>query len=166
MMCELCGKDTDLFQTEIEDTMLNLCGDCNKHGKVIKRIHIPSGNEMKHMAKEAARKAAEPPQTLHKVAKKKSLMIREDIAVSIKNAREKLGLKQEELAKKLAVKESLIHHLESGKFEPRIDMARRFERFLNITLVEEVEEQDVLIPKVPGEGVTVGDLISIKKRKR
>ncbi|NOZ80870.1 MAG: TIGR00270 family protein [DPANN group archaeon] len=166
MMCEMCGKDAPLFQTEVEGIKLNLCKGCSRHGKVIKSIHIPSGNELKRKAKEREQKAQEPPQFTGPARTRKSLMIREDLAQRVKKAREKLGLKQEELARKLAVKESLIHNMESGKFRPNIAVARRFESFLRIKLVESVEEGQVMTGEGSKEDLTIGDLITIKRRRR
>jgi putative transcription factor len=81
----------------------------------------------------------------------------------IKSAREKTGLKQEELAKKIAEKESVIHKLESGIMKPDIPLARKLEKFLRITLVESVEvSDDVEEKRSSSEGLTLGDLIRIK----
>ena len=92
-------------------------------------------------------------------------IITPDYSELIKKKREKLGLKQEELAKKIAEKESIIHKIESGQFEPSVELARKLEKFLNIKLIEQHEEVKVSLGK-KGEGAaTLGDVVVIRKKK-
>ncbi len=53
--------------------------------------------------------------------------------------------------------------MESGKFEPSIKLARKIEKFLNIKLIEQHEEQHAGIKGESGEGFTIGDFIKVKK---
>jgi putative transcription factor len=73
-------------------------------------------------------------------------------------------LKQEELAKKIAEKESVIHKLESGSIIPAIPLARKLEKFLRIALVEtiEVDSPETSDRRSSSDGLTLGDLIRIK----
>ena len=83
-------------------------------------------------------------------------------ATLIKKAREDSGLKQEEFAKSISEKTSLVHNLESGRFKPPIELARKLERFLKITLVEQYEEKKEAGVRKGGEGLTIGDVIDLK----
>ena len=67
-------------------------------------------------------------------------MVVSDYAQKIRKAREKMGLTQEEFAKKLAEKWSIMQKIESGQFKPSIEMARKLERILNIELIEQYSE--------------------------
>jgi putative transcription factor len=153
----MCGKDTLLFKTDIEGSIMKVCKACSKYGKVISMVRedVP---ERKKTATE--RILIEP--------KKKGEMVQtivEDYGERVKKKREHLGLKQEELAKSIAEKESVIHHIESGKHEPNIDLARKLEHFLKITLVEEYQEP---LPAQSGQKksgeLTIGDLIRVRKK--
>ena len=91
-------------------------------------------------------------------------IIKDGYGLMIKKTRERLGLKQEELAQKIAEKESIIHKLESGKIRPSMKLAKKLERFLEIKLVEmEEEEESPIVPKGTGGGFTIGDMIKVKK---
>lgn len=148
----MCGKETELFITSVEGTDLKVCQNCAKFGKIKTRA-----------------KPLEPPK------KKKQVEIEEeepeiiqtissDYALKVKNARESLKLKQEELAKKLNEKESVIHKIETGHYEPNIKLAKKLERFLKIKLVEEeeVNKEKQKASKSSGP-LTIGDILKIKK---
>ena len=74
-----------------------------------------------------------------------------------------MHLKQEELARRLAEKESVIHHIESGNFVPSLALARKLEKCLGITLVEipqlEREKQHI---NFRDDALTIGDLLKKK----
>ena len=87
-----------------------------------------------------------------------------DYAEKIKKKREKLGIEQKDFAKQVRERDSLISKIETGTIEPNIKLARKLERHLKIKLVEEYQEKPKLLAKSEGEGVTIGDMIKIKKR--
>ena len=152
MHCEMCGKDTSLFKTVIEGTELKVCGECGRFGKVIGRIK----KEPKIKKKKKEIEEEEQPEIVQIIAP--------DYPKKVKQARESLGLKQEELAKKLNEKESIIHKIETGHYEPNINLARKLEKFLKIKLVEEEKiEKEKGMEKSSSEALTIGDLIKLKK---
>jgi len=70
------------------------------------------------------------------------LELKEDYYKVIKQAREKLGLSQEALGRKINEKPSVIKLLESGKLKPDNMLARKLEHFLKVQLlVPAVEEE-------------------------
>ncbi len=150
MMCDMCGKEAELFKTEIEGTMLNVCETCAKFGTIIEKVKKPVETELKPTTKTIEEEIID--------------VVVDDFAQKIKNRRERLKLKQEELAKKLNIKESLLHHIESGKFMPSIELAEKIEKFLKIRLIEQYMEQGGRRAPSKPEEVTIGDLIKIKKR--
>ncbi len=151
MICELCGKEAQLFKTEIEGTQLNVCKDCAKFGNILEEV-----KEKKVEIKTKVKKK-EPGDEIIEI-------VVSDFAQKIKNRREKLKLKQEELAKKLGIKESLLHHIESGKFMPSIELAKRIEKFLKIKLVEEYIETGMNIAKGETAELTIGDIVELKRK--
>ena len=148
MNCEMCGKEKALKDAIVEGVMLKVCEKCSRFGKVI-TIERPVIKEEK------------------KFVKKQEINedIVEDYALKLKRAREDLNLKQEEVAKNLNEKESVIHSLEIGKLKPSLELARKLEKFFRIKLVEEKEEEkrEVSIDFRDKE-VTIGDLLKIKKK--
>ena len=141
--CELCGKDTLLFHADVEGTELKVCKACGSFGK----IAVPMNRTVQH---------AQLPQELQL-----SEAVTPSVSKLVKNAREHKKLTQKEFAKMINEKESIIHKIETGAFEPSIALARKLEKALNIRLVETVEEEH--LPKGKSSGpVTIGDIIKRK----
>jgi putative transcription factor len=145
MQCDLCGKDTMLVRVKIENTVMNVCRECSRFGQVLKEP--PRRNRLMRVQREEVAET-----------------IVEDYAAKIKRRREELGLAQEDFAKQLNEKLSLVHKIETGGFVPSIMLARKIEKHLNIRLVE-AEEQEEYSPKAEPnkEGFTLGDALRLKK---
>ena len=147
----MCGAEEELFLTEVEGTRLNACKNCCKFGKVMNKIKKEPEREQRNEIGSMGRNTE---------------IIQgfiPDFNKLIKEKRERLNLKQKELAKVIAEKESVIHKLESG-IEPNLELARKIERFLKINIIEEQEIKKTEIKTNSGE-FTIGDIIKIKKRK-
>jgi len=144
----MCGREANLFLVEVEGAMLRLCNSCAKYGKVIRKVNA---EKPKLMVKKNVEKE-EP-----------ILVIVDNFAKIIKDKRESLNLNLEQFARMLNEKESLMHHIESGKREPSIKLARKMKKILKINLIEEVKEQELKLGRKSSENLTIGDLIKIKK---
>jgi len=152
MHCEMCGKKTELFKAIVEGTELKICDGCSKFGKITSRVK----ENFKKTKKKIEIEQEELPEIIQ--------IISSDYSNKVKSSRESLGLKQEELAKKLNEKESIIHKIETGHFEPNISLARKLEKFLKIKLVEEEKiEKEKSVKINSSEGLTIGDILKIKK---
>ncbi len=84
----------------------------------------------------------------------------------IKTAREKLHLKREDLAAKLGIKRSHLENIELERIKPSINLAKKFERLLNIQILEKIEEEPVVLTSssVSGTSLTLGEVLKLKKR--
>lgn len=144
--CEMCGKDEKLFIVEIEGTQLNVCSQCSSYGKVLKNA-APVQKKKIVVAKRPEKEVIQ--------------VIREDFSQLIRAKREELGLKQIELAKKLSERESVIHKIESGSYTPSLALARKLEKHLGLSLIEqrEIERQNL---KSTSLNLTIGDMIKLK----
>jgi putative transcription factor len=150
MQCELCGRDSPvLLLTEIEGSRLSLCKGCAAHGKVIRVVQRPIIQEKKSFA--------------HVEPKQETEVIVDGFGEKIKEARERANLKQEELAKAINEKESLIHALETGHHHPNLELAKKFERYFKIPLTEKLKEEQIMPSKGPPGGLTLGDFIKVKQ---
>ncbi|MFH1505947.1 MAG: multiprotein bridging factor aMBF1 [archaeon] len=160
MNCDICGKEENLFKTEIEGSLLNLCLSCSRSGKVVGSIRPPpTRTEIKKQVKEDATPAY--------VDENREIIqiITPDYPRRVQQAREKTGMKQKDFAKMIAEKESLLHSIETGKHKPSILLARKLEKALHITLVEQHEEKHGKLVKAGSGPLTIGDIL-IKKRKK
>ncbi len=156
MPCDMCGADSQLVLAEIEGVRLQVCVTCARFGKVLKMIPKPE------MKKEAG-KEAEKPEEIAAPPEPEWVLVK-DFAERIREKRESLGLKQKEFAQRIAEKESLLHKIETGGFTPGIDLARKIERILNITILEKTEQFEAELPKAKDSGLTLGDIIAVKKK--
>ena len=156
ILCDICGSKEATHRALIEDTELNVCSACSSYGKVISRIktELPTKKRKKQATKEE--------KIVEKAREQIIQVIVPDYYRIIKNKREKLGMKQEDAAKKLGLKESLLHKIETGAFEPNILLARKLERFFKIKLVELHKEPTVKAGKPGGDTFTIGDFIKVK----
>ena len=144
MQCDLCGAEKELLRAAIEDTTLNVCSNCSRFGKVID-------------TKEVSNQSFGPT-----TIKERSENIVENYSALIKQSREDKGLKQKELAKRLAEKESTIHKLETGHLRLSIRLARKLERFLEVELIKDLEERPIILEKSEPGPLTIADLMKKK----
>jgi len=132
----MCGQESKLFTIAIENSTLNVCSSCSQYGSRIK-------------TKIVKKQIDEIPEIM--------TVFSEDFGSRIRHARESEGLKQKELASKLAIKESLLHNIESGKHNPDNNLTKKIESFLNIKITEKIKEIEFTNEK--SSKLTIGDLI-------
>jgi putative transcription factor len=159
MQCEMCGKETEPIRAIIEGSELKVCQACAGFGIILKDTPKPIARPNPFAAQKPALTKPLPndsPQFY--------LAVMDDYASRIKNKRDSMCIKQEDLAKMLNEKESLIQKIESGHFKPNLELARKFESFLKITLVEQRKEEDVSPQSNNRDCLTIGDLMALKKR--
>jgi len=161
-MCELCGKKPSIYNCEIEGTIMKVCQDCTKYGSVKGKSNV------RIVISESKKSVTNDPE----------YVFVKDYGTLVKSAREKLGLKQEDFAKNINEHKSLIHQVESEHIQPNILLARKLERALHIKIVDEVKSEKYeaaedtkalnstgkLAIKPKGEGLTLGDMINIKRK--
>ncbi|MFH1065409.1 MAG: multiprotein bridging factor aMBF1 [Nanoarchaeota archaeon] len=154
--CEICGKDTALNRCKIEGCEMSVCVNCSKFGKIVPGF---SNNSVQ--------KKGKPGMAMNYARNNKEngteINVSSGAGNKIKNAREAKGLTQEQLAKAIAEKASVIQRIESGHMSPAISTAEKLERFLGISIVEETEETETR-RKAPDkeEGFTIADLLKKK----
>jgi len=88
-----------------------------------------------------------------------------DFDEKIKRARLQKELKQEDFAQLLNEKWSVVQKWESGNLKPDIALARRLEKKLGISLIEELEGGEIEFKKTNSGELTLADLIKVRKRK-
>ena len=144
MNCEMCGRKGELMRALVEGIELMVCSSCAGYGKRLQRVSLP---------------IKRPPQTHREIQES----VVADYASRIRKASEGLGKTQKEFASMIAEKESIVHHLETGSQEPDIRLARKLEKKLGIKLVEQEEEGAEGMRKAAGRGLTLGDVIKMRK---
>lgn len=121
--CEICGKSTKkLTEITVDSAKFKVCEVCKSFGPAVRRAAVVS------------KKLVD--KTPYMYQPGPDYELNPEFAKIIKDARAKCNMSQEDLAKVLNEKESVIHRLETGKLNPGLGLARKLERFLRIKLVE------------------------------
>lgn len=162
--CEMCGYvGEDFHRAIVEGTLLSLCDKCVRFGEVVQLKVVPK--ELVDKRLEYYKTHRYSSMSLPQDFSGDEIIVR-DYAMKIKNAREKSGKTQEEIALDIAEKSSVLQKIESGHQEPSLKLAKKLEQFFKIRLVEKTEvvgEDDVRGYRTSGTGVTIGDIIKFKK---
>ncbi len=148
--CELCGKQGNVIPILIEGTELKVCSICAKHGTVKDR---PNGSFQRRSYKTPSAVGPE-------------YRVIENIGSLLREVREKKNLTNEDFAKILTEKESIVAKWEQGSIKPSIDTAKKIGRILGLQLVEKDDNKsDVKIEKEKrSDELTLGDFIKVRKR--
>jgi putative transcription factor len=153
----------------VEGAKMLVCSRCQNLGKPYKedrqapsRPHLPSSSPSITRStsfQPVRRKTAQLPKELVE------LDLADDLAERVRKNRTKLGISQEELAKRVKQKLSVIQKIETGKMTPDIRLCRELEHELKVQLLVPPKEEES--PKgVTPSGVTLGDIIQVKGKSK
>lgn len=141
-----------------------VCSGCSKLGPV----YLETKTEPR--LRKVAKRLPTPmlfPRRQPSLSEKRSLDLVDDFSSKVRHAREKLGLSQEELGKKISEKVSVLRKIESGKMTPDNVLTEKLQHALRIKLLVPVSE-----PKVPSQALatrltspTLADVAKVKKEK-
>ena len=141
MLCEMCGKDVEsTSRVQIEGSILRLCADCARFGKVLDPPPAPPtalrAPTLVGRPGGASRTGGGPRRMEERDLYQEigEMELAPDWAKRIRLAREALHWTPEEFGKKLNEKKSVVLKLESGSFRPPDDLVRRVERLLKVRL--------------------------------
>lgn len=137
--CELCNSKSATRKAKVEGVILRVCDECVKFGEEIPTIEFKSTKKFLVIE--------EPKETL-----------KSNFHIILKRTREKMGLTQEQLAKKLKEKLSVIKKIENG-WEPSLNLIRKLEKFFSIKLTEELKEE--VFERKSRKEITIGDVVEI-----
>jgi putative transcription factor len=147
MACDMCGNTTANLKAEIEGVMMDVCKNCVKYGKVQQKPRLIFTKRHSQRQKK--------PEFVERLV--------ENYGHLIKSAREKRGYKQEEFARMLNERESIMQKIEAGKQRPSIALAQKLQRMLKITLIERTQmKKEENMQKSAKGPLTIGDLMQKK----
>ena len=148
--CEMCGKEGSIIKAMVESIEMDLCSGCSVYGKRLE----PKSDDMIYKPR------IRPP--ISSVEDRKGIV--NNFSEIIRKKRNQLGMTQEEFAKKLAEKESIVTKMESGSFTPSIPKMEKIEKILNVTLIEEMVMEKFTQRLKESGPLTMGDIIKVRKR--
>jgi putative transcription factor len=143
--CEVCGSPLHASpnRVEIDGAVMVVCNNCARLGKQIgpgapARISVPTrmsapprirSNPMQGALRTMSQRPIEP-----------EYEVDPDYSLKIRQAREKLGLSQEQLGNLLNEKPSVIKMVESKKLKPDVTLTRKLMHELKINLLVSLSE--------------------------
>jgi len=143
----MCGRETgSVKKIIVEGSILTVCSQCARFGKeaepekVVKSPSQSTGRASSTDAIEnrlAQRKRRMQSKDIFAESSGKELV--EDYHKVIQQARMSLGMNQEELARKLNERKSIIAKLETKSLRPDNKLIRKLEKTLKIELMENLE---------------------------
>ena len=162
MICELCGKETDrTTPILIEGTTLRVCKECIKFGDVSKTGKKEVATRSAIVERLEQRQRRMRPKDVY--VEEETYELVADYPKLIKDARAAREWKQETLAAKINERASVINKLERGDIRPDDVLVKKIEKELGIVLKEKVPVIKPESKATGGKGLTLGDLIKMKK---
>ncbi|TFF89186.1 MAG: TIGR00270 family protein [Promethearchaeota archaeon] len=159
-ICDVCGKE--IYGKPqlclIEGAKLKVCPRCARFGTKIK--------EVPKRTRGTKRRSYTP--KYRKPTSFEEMELVDDFNKIIKREREKRGWTQDELAKKLKIKGSIISKIEGGR-PPTIDIRKKLETIFNINLMTVVDTGEAYrytkLKNSKNGDLTLGDVVHLKKKK-
>ncbi|MFD1600962.1 multiprotein bridging factor aMBF1 [Halobellus rarus] len=175
--CEMCGSERPSLTTvKVEGAELELCDDCKEFGTEV-RTESSSSQSTKYSTSSSSQSSGSSGSSSTSSSagggssggstRRRDMFddmdeIAADYDQQIREAREGLGLSQEELAQSLNEKASLIRKLERGDILPSDDVRKKVERKLEISLVEGGDTDDNDWSGGSSTTTTLGDVVKRK----
>ena len=163
MECEICGKpvpENNPIRAKIEGSVMVVCKECSKLGKIQKAPPKP-----KFAKQEKSKRPTKTRSQNYSRRDEPTDELIEDFDVEIRKARESRNWSREDLGKKINERVSVITRIETGKMTPDTKLTKKFEKALNIKLLEKIDNVDLnqFVSNSSGER-TLGNIMKIKRK--
>jgi len=157
MICELCGRGSNsCSRVRVEGGVVIACPSCATLGEVVGPAVVKPMKPVQQRVVEKPRPAE------FKVEVEFDLV--DDYGGKIKSARERMSLKQEDLAKRVNETASFIHRVELGHAEPNMELAKKLQARLGVRLLVPHVEEELNVKSSGGKEITLGDIVVVKKK--
>ena len=156
MLCEMCGAESaSLESRKVSGSVLRVCTSCSGMGK--QTTYRESVGQRAFVAQTLEKREQK---SRYKDISSDEKVLASDYGGIVRKAREKRGLDHATLALKISEKKSIITSVESGNMRPNEKLIKKLENFLNIKLLEEVDDSSSSHNTVSKKNLTMGDLIN------
>ncbi len=142
----MCGNSKVEAVCSVEGSEMTVCASCSKYGQLIRRVRVETHRPVKASFQEKQEKVEE---------------IALNFAQLIKGRRESLKMTQEDFAKKIQEKETVLHKWETGHLKPDFQTAKKLERILGLKLMAIISSEEKKVGKQEAVGLTIGDIIKV-----
>ena len=166
MFCEVCGREIvgKPARALVEGAALVVCRHCAGLGKELPGF--PDRPRPRPLAGPVRSSSRPPIQSLPKAIEESDLV--DEYPRVVKQAREKIGLSQQDLAFKAKEKLTMIQKIELGKMLPTMRLTKELEHILRVKLLVPKEEEEVLpvsMRPTATSGVTLGDVALVRHKE-
>jgi len=182
VQCEMCGTETaDPNRIKVEGAELDVCDECTDFGTELNTADDSSSTSTKYSTSSSGSSTGSSSGSRSTTTGTTSTgggggggrgndiyedidELAQDFDAQIRNARERAGLTQAELAQQLNEKASLIRKLEQGETLPTDDLQSKLERHFDIDLTAggSVDADEWESDSSTGE-YTLGDMVERKE---
>ena len=144
-MCEVCGAPLRASpnRVEIDGAIMVVCDNCARLGKQVGPA-APAVSVISNRVQRSSPVRSNPAQsafrTMSQRPTEQEFEVDPEYYLLIRQAREKLGLSQDQLGKLLNEKPSVIRMVESKKLKPDITLTRKLMHELKINLLVSLSE--------------------------
>jgi putative transcription factor len=134
--CEVCGSPlrTGPNKVEIDGAIMIVCNNCVRLGRPV------GGPVVRETRPSPAQSSFRPAQSGFAISSNPEFEVDPEYNLKIRQAREKLGLSQEDLGRMLNEKPSVIRMVESKKLKPDPVLTRKFMHHLKVNLMVPMSE--------------------------
>lgn len=170
VQCEMCGAETASPATvKIEGAELQVCDSCAEFGTEVQTrdsgstsTKYSTGSSSGSSTSSGGSSGGSSSGNRRRDMFDEMEEVASDYDERIRNAREGEALTQEELAKQINEKASLVRKLEAGDMLPSDEVQRKLERKLDITLTESGGGDEEWESGGADQGLTLGDMVKRK----
>jgi putative transcription factor len=166
MECEVCGRQIygRQHRVVIDSARLLTCTGCAKYATATwQRRDDPKRGQPRHKARSNLPRKVPAPLV------REDLVLVGDFGNRIRRGREKLRFSHEELSREIGARVSILQKLEVGKMIPELNLTRKLERALKITLLQNAAAVDYgsapITAQKPSE-LTLGDVVVIRGARK
>ena len=154
-ICEICGREVEkTYPTYVEGSKIEVCYDC------LIRHNLKPITSQKILIRKYKKE---------ETYQNDAFDIIENYGNVIRQARDRLKLTQEEMAKKLGISLIKYRQIEHETIIPERDILEKIEKILNIKLIEKhdgEDEDDIdMVASTNTKEFTLGDIVEIRRRK-
>ena len=176
VQCEMCGAETGNPKTvKVEGAELQVCDNCAGFGTEVSTQDSNASTSTKYSTSSSGGSSGSSSSSSGGSSgggskRRRDMFDQMDELASdydqrIRNAREAENISQEDLAKSINEKASVIRKLERGDHLPSDDVQHKLEKRLDITLTESTGTSDEEWSKGDSSGgLTLGDMVKRKKK--
>jgi len=159
MICEMCGTEVPKTKfVNVEGAALHVCARCEKYA-----TSEAAKTESGHIVMPSVAQRLETRQKRYREkdvfvsGEEKELAL--DYSERVRLGRNRKGLSQDELAKRINEKKSVIVKVESGDMRPSDKLVKKLEKELEMSLRETMQAEAAGPKTAYSQGMTLGDFV-------